>query len=254
MCRIGYVRTGWRFAHEFRPLPNLQLAVKLGRRKADFPRPALRFAAFLPSTLPTPPTSWDGRPEGVVWPMYANDKWGDCVLAARAHQLGLWTLAELGKEALFTDEQVLGWYSAITGFDPRRPWTDRGTVIQDSLDYGVKTGFSGHRLAGYVSVNHNKMLDVQLAAWVFGGVSLGLEMPAAWQDHTGPGRVWDIGPSQNGIWAPGSWGGHDVPVVSYSYEGSTVITWGKEQLVTWSALGRYCDEVWASASLGVVCG
>src|SRR6476660_47179 len=133
-------------------LPARGIAVKLGRRLSQVKRPALRLTSFFPSQLPTPPLTWDGRPPGVRWPMYANDRFGDCVFASCGHLIGLWTMAESGQEVLFADQEVLAWYSAVTGFNPNRPWTDQGAVIQDSLDYWVSRGYSKHMLAGYLSV------------------------------------------------------------------------------------------------------
>jgi len=229
-------------------LPATGQVVKLGRRRGAAVRPTLRFGSFLVKSPPSPPTHWDGRGAGIRWPMYANDQWGDCVFACIGHMLGLWTLDESGKEVLFTDSEVVQWYSAVTGFDPRRPWTDQGAVIQDALDYWTSKGYSKHMLAGYLTVEPNNVDHARLAAFVFGGLDLGVMLPAAWQHATGPGLVWDVGPNQNGAWAPGSWGGHSVPVVQWDYEGLTVVTWGKEQRMSWAALARYCDEVWAPVS------
>jgi hypothetical protein len=229
-------------------LPALGIAVKLGRKVPQNPRPALRLKSFLPATPPTPPVAWDGRPPGVRWPMYGNDRYGDCVFASLGHQIGLWTLAESGKETLFTDSEVLQWYSDVTGFNPRRPWTDQGAVIQDALDAWVTKGFSKHMLAGYLQVGSESIDRCKIAADEFGGLKLGVALPAAWQGRTGPAQTWDVGPNAGGVWAPGSWGGHDVPVVAYDEHGVTVITWGREQPMTWAALQRYCDEVWAPVS------
>ena len=121
-------------------------------------------------------------------------------------------------------------------------------MITDALDYWIRNGFSGNKLAGYVGIRPSETALMQFGSWAFGGLKLGILMPAAWQATTGPNRVWDIGPNQRGQWAPGSWGGHDVPIVGYTSAGVTVITWAAKQLITWRALAAYCDEAWACAS------
>jgi hypothetical protein len=230
-------------------IPGINQVVRLGRRIPTFRRPALRFGAVTSaSTLPPVPEKWDGRPPGVRWPMYANDSLGICVFSSCGHEVGMWTLAASGREVLFTDSEVISWYSAVTGYDPRRPWTDQGTVIQDALDYGVRTGYSGHKLAGYVSVQPRNIDHFRIGCEIFGGVKLGLAMPAAWQSQTGPGKVWDAGPNTRGPWSPASWGGHDVPVVAFDRDGMTVVTWGAEQRLSWAGLAAYCDEAWLPAS------
>jgi hypothetical protein len=112
----------------------------------------------------------------------------------------------------------------------------------------VSKSFSGDRLAGYASVPATDANLCRVGAWVFGGLDLGINLPAAWQNATGPGKVWGVGPNQSGQWSPGSWGGHSVPVVAYDAEGLTVVTWGAEQRMTWAALSRYADEAWVCAS------
>jgi hypothetical protein len=229
-------------------LPGLPAQVKLGRVIPRVPRAALRFGALLPRAVPPAPPAWDGRRPGAKWPMDGNDRVGDCVLASCAHMIGLWTLDAGPAQVTFTDAVVLGWYSAITGYDPARPWTDQGTVIEDALNYWIAPGLSGHTIPGWVAVDPTRPDLLRLAYYVFGGGKVGLAMPAAWQSQTGPGRVWDTGPNERGPWEPGSWGGHDVSCVGYDADGLTVITWGAEQRITWRALAAYSDRCYAAPS------
>ena len=48
--------------------------------------------------------------------------------------------------------------------------------------------------------------------------------------------------------APGSWGGHAVPVVDYNRYGLTVVTWGELTRMSWAFWHNYCDEAWAIIS------
>ena len=48
-----------------------------------------------------------------------------------------------------------------------------------------------------------------------------------------------------GDYAPGSWGGHSIPVLSYDEHLVYCITWGAVQAMTWAWLAAYCDEMWA---------
>ena len=48
--------------------------------------------------------------------------------------------------------------------------------------------------------------------------------------------------------APGSWGGHAVPVVAYDSRSLTVVTWGALQTMTWGFWAAYCDEAYAILS------
>lgn len=49
-------------------------------------------------------------------------------------------------------------------------------------------------------------------------------------------------------YAPGSWGGHSVPVLAYDADGLTCITWGAKKRMTWDFFANYCDEAYAPLS------
>jgi len=58
--------------------------------------------------------------------------------------------------------------------------------------------------------------------------------------------VWVVPPGGPvGPGAPGSWGGHAVPVVAYDARTLTVITWGQRLSMTWGFFETYCDEAYA---------
>ena len=66
--------------------------------------------------------------------------------------------------------------------------------------------------------------------------------------------VWSTpggGPVGDG--APGSWGGHSVPIVGYGVDGegnagTEVITWGQVYDMTWGFVDNYVEEAWAVLS------
>ena len=61
--------------------------------------------------------------------------------------------------------------------------------------------------------------------------------------------MWAVPPQgTSGPGAPGSWGGHAVPVVAYDPRGLTVITWGKALRMTWGFWQAYCDEAYGILS------
>ena len=85
---------------------------------------------------------------------------------------------------------------------------------------------------------------VRTAAWLFGGLYIGLQLPLS--ARTQP--VWTWTRSLHGDARPGSWGGHAVNIVRYSPATLTCATWGKLQDMTWSFWDRYCDEAYAIVS------
>jgi len=90
--------------------------------------------------------------------------------------------------------------------------------------------------------NHN---HVMLSTFLFGGCYIGMSLPLTAQKQT----VWSVPPGgATGQGAPGSWGGHAVPVIGYDKHGLTVITWGATKKMTWSFWDAYCDESYALIS------
>ena len=58
-----------------------------GKKPAVFDSRTLRLGAYLTSRLPAPPAAVDWGKNVSSWPMYLNDKYGDCTCAAVGHML-----------------------------------------------------------------------------------------------------------------------------------------------------------------------
>ncbi len=218
--------------------------MKLGKLEPREDARTLQLASYLTPTLPAAPSSLHLESKVPSWPLYGNDIYGDCVFADVGHQIETWT-ANSGTEVSVTQADVLGAYSAVTGFNPNDPSTDQGTVWLDALNYWRRTGIAGHTIAGYASVARNA--QVKVAAWLFGGVQLGMALPLTARSQVG--QIWyDVGLRGGPASQPGSWGGHAVPVVAYTPTQITVVTWGRLQSMTYGFFRKYCDEAYAALS------
>lgn len=220
----------------------------LGRRVPTARPPIRQLDEFLSAPLPPAPPVWSFAPKAGAYPMYANDRLGDCVEASNAHLIQTWTGNESNAPKLFTDEQVIAMYSRDGGYIPGQPWTDRGVNMVEALTNWMRHGWNGCKLEGFVSCGPAQGGAFASGVYAFGGAKLGVNMPAAWQGAFESGKAWDVGPSQRGEWAPGTWGGHDVPIVGRTARGWQVVTWGGLQTITDAALRVYCDESYLCAS------
>ena len=186
--------------------------------------------------------------------MMANDTLGDCTCAAAGHMIECWT-ANLGDAFTPTSAQVIAAYSAVSGYIVGNPATDNGAAELDVLNYWRQKGIAGHKIDAYAALDLHPSRGneprgqecVKQAISLFGGAYIGLALPLSAQQQT----VWDV-PS---LWsrlrnqdAPGSWGGHAVPVLAYDAEGLTCITWGAKKRMTWQFFAQYCDEAYAPLS------
>src|ERR1700683_1722620 len=74
---------------------------------------------------------------------------------------------------------------------------------------------------------------------------IGLALPLSAQSQD----VWSIPPGgAAGLGAPGSWGGHAVPVVGYDERGLVCVTWGQLKRMTYQFWSAYCDEAYTLLS------
>lgn len=199
--------------------------------------------------LPPVPTetSWITNVPG-QWPMYLNDQLGDCVVAAMGHMIQQWSFYSTGNKISVTDQQVLATYEILGGYQPGNPSTDNGVVMLDALNWWRQTGFAGHKILAYMSVDWNNLTEVFQAIQLFGNVFLGVALPVTTQgkdDWTITGQ----GPNGNDPNAAvGSWGGHCIPIMAASPQTLSVVSWGQRLKMSHNFLSDYAEEAYVVLS------
>jgi len=203
--------------------------VRLGRRAPRPGKPVVRLARHLsPGRMTAPPpdaVDYAARAMESLGRAYLNDREGDCVIAGKAHAVGVWTGndSDSGGVAVGTDAEVHAQYQAWCGPG------DNGCVITDVLDRmkgeGLTLGGRAHRIDGYVAVDWTNRQEVQVALYLFGALTLGVNLPNAWTGSD----VWDVTTSP-------VVGGHDVTAVGYDARGVRVASWGRLYTITWAAM------------------
>lgn len=219
--------------------------MKLGRL-APYPpqtKPRLMLGQFLTGTYPTAPPVVDYISKVDNWPVYLNDRIGDCTCAAAGHMVEAWTRYGQGATVAVTDQDVLAAYEAVSGYDPASGANDNGAVMQDVLDYWRKTGVGGHRIAAFFQVDLTNAAELDAALYLFGHVYLGINCPQSALDQFNAGQPWDAVANDGGIA-----GGHaiDWGFVAAG-QNHKVVTWGAVQEMTPAFLARYAEEAWAVA-------
>lgn len=200
----------------------------------------LKLARYLPSKPSFPPTANVGA--GITtWPMYANDRFGDCTCAAAGHMTEVWTKQVDASPRIFEDSDILDLYNRVNG------GADQGADMLTVLGEWRKVGLAKDQVLAYCEVNHADHDLVQAALWYFSGLYIGVELPETAQAQTGPGgSVWDVVPGGGPNTLKGSWGGHAIDAVAYDAAGLTVVTWGALQRMTWAFWDAYVDEVYVA--------
>jgi hypothetical protein len=220
-------------------------ARKLGKQPTRHDPRTLLLATYIsPGKLPVAPAAAGWTAKVPNWPMMKNDTIGDCTCAAAGHLIECWS-ANAATIVVPTDDQIIAAYSAITGYNPATGANDNGANELDVLNYWRQTGIANQKIGAYVALepgNHNHVED---AVFLFGGCYIGLALPVSAQNQA----IWSVpagGPKGQG--APGSWGGHAVPVVAYDSRGLVCVTWGELKRMTWTFWDAYCDEAYAIIS------
>lgn len=171
--------------------------------------------------------------------MLGNDQYGDCVIAAELHGVGLWTANEPGgREVVANTQEAVSQYRRICGPG------DNGCYIPRVLDYFRDQGLTANgklrKIDGYVRVDPRDELLVKIATHLFGRLHLGINWPRDWMTDARPGGV--LRPTTSPIV-----GGHAVVVGGYNAEGLQIGTWGFLCTLSWDALRdpRFVDECYA---------
>lgn len=227
--------------------------LRLGKKAARKGAISFKFADFFDAKkLPTPPASFGHY--GLVKNFYGlgNDRAGNCVWAGGAHETMIWSMEGGRPRSRFTIKSVLSDYSAVTGFDPKKPETDQGTDMQIAASYRRKTGILDaqgvrHKIDSYVALEIGNVDQLVLAMWLMGAAGIGLQMPQEAMTAFDAGQVWEIPPKPHIV------GGHYVPGVGRDKNGNIlVVTWGKVQAMTPAFYNRFCDEAVAYISLEIL--
>jgi hypothetical protein len=88
----------------------------------------------------------------------------------------------------------------------------------------------------YLALEPGNLTHLYQAAFLFGVVGIGLQLPASAFDQTDAAKPWEVVPQ-----SPNA-GGHYVPLVGRRADGLHVVTWGAIQVMTENFLQTYCDE------------
>jgi hypothetical protein len=188
---------------------------------------------------PEPPESYDfdATYQGIPTPMFANDKYGDCVIAGRAHQTIRFEVIEQGRILPITDDDV------VTEWRSENGNTDNGLYILDSIKKwrsdGWKVAGSQYFIKAFAQIDLKNLKEVRTTIASDIGIMTGFALPDSAMQTFLDGKPWiDTSDTRNFE------NGHCVYICAYDATGPTCITWGKRQKMSWEFFGKYCDEAY----------
>lgn len=218
--------------------------VKLGKLTAHHDSRVPMLSKYTASLPPAPAsTSYDNKITN-LGPML-NNKLGDCTCAAVGHCIQQWTAEAQKKQVIIPDPDIEKLYEIVGHYDPSNPKTDRGAIEINVLNHWLANPVDGNKITAFCAIEPQNLEAIKDAVYIFGNCYIGLQMPLSAQGQT----VWTVPPGgATGQGAPGSWGGHAVPIVAYDARGLTCITWGELVRMTWQFWRAYCDEAYGLLS------
>jgi hypothetical protein len=219
------------------------MELKLGKKPAvidPLGRTIKLSSILIPEKLPELPPSYDLHEVYGIQDnfMFANDQYGDCVKASRAHQTLVFEAFEQGKQIQIRDQEVVDEYFYETG------GLDSGLVLLYSLkdwrNDGWLVGDKIYTIYAFASVDWKDHNQVKHAIHLLGGVNFGMMVYSKDLEQFRNGEVWDLTGNDGSLE-----GGHGVYLCGYDQNGLICMTWGKRQRMTWDFWDKRVDEAYA---------
>lgn len=237
--------------HEHIMATKLPPHVELGQRGVHHPTLDLReYVVSGHPTLENPPPAVHRSNLGFPFGMLMNDHLGCCGPAMVIHGIEAFHLDAQTPVPPFGDQDCERLYERAGGYDPSQTQpdgsnpTDRGVDNTDLVkcwEEGVtcQRDNSSHQAVATIFVDPKDLNLNKLAIWEFVVLFRAVALPV-----TAQGQSWwkVTDPSLQGDAAPGSWGGHDIPYLSYDAHGVRNVTWGEELLVDWDFDAAYAMQ------------
>ena len=215
---------------------------KYGKLPAREGAVSFKFGMFFNAqALPTPPLRFGHYNLPIAWGDLANNAHSCCVFSGAGHEHMVWC-NEAGVSTIFTDQDVLSDYAAVTGYDPNDPSTDQGTDMQAAASYRLKTGIvdaNGHRhkINAYTALNPGDVDQLMQATYITGACGVGIRVPKSADDQFDDQQPWDVGGDDTIV------GGHYIPVIGRNKLGNILcVTWGRLHAMTPKFYETFCDE------------
>lgn len=225
------------------------MTFKLGKREPKIDRRNMMLRSFLPVELPKPPAQYDVDIDNQdIWPLplplFANDRWGCCVISGRANQTLRFERIEQGVAVPISDNDVLSEYWVEQGDPTGQERPDNGLYVLDSLKQWRSPGWmaGGHRfnIYAFAQVDFRDHDEVKHAIYLLSGLGVGVTLPKKALDQINAKEIWMVEDGPDRIA-----GGHYMWVIAYTRTGPVFLTWGQRQQCTWEWWDRYVDECYA---------
>jgi hypothetical protein len=221
-----------------------------GYRRSPYDKRTLKLDKYIGTDFLDHPFTCDWTKGVITWPMMLNDQEGDCVCASAGHMIMGWTAAN-GDLYVPADSDVQKAYVDNSGYDPSTGANDNGCTLSGVLGYWQKTGIGGHKIGAYVQIDPKNYNHICAAIYWFGGVFSAIEVDQFMEDEFNAGAEWTV-PINPATWTP--LGGHGVPLLAFEPKQFNLITWARNQAMSYNCWWKVGMEAWCMISQDFISG
>jgi len=213
--------------------------LKLGKKPAVIDKRTIPLSKILKlKLLPELPSSYDLHQVYGVNDhfMFANNQYGDCVKAARAHQTLVFEAFEQGCQIPITDQEVVDEYLIETG------GPDSGLVLLYSLKDWRNDGWlvGGKIYKIYAFASTNGIEEFKHTVHLLGGPNFGVKIYESDMEQFHAGLKWHLTSNDGQLK-----GGHGLYAPAYTLNSGFCMTWGKRQEFDFDWFLARSDESYA---------
>ena len=191
------------------------------------------------------------------WGDYGNLKLSNCTFATAAHAIIIWKSYKSEKVYRPSVKNIIDDYGKLI-LDRRSDATLQSLLNKGGkplearkvLSHWRKKGIDGHKIVAYAKLPFsNKKVqkeEVKRVIYLYGGCFIGINIPRSVEKQWQENKVWKVikrvqprDPRKR------LWFSHAFLATGYNEKELKVITFGKEETITWEFFAKYVDEAYA---------
>jgi hypothetical protein len=190
------------------------------------------------------------------WGDYGNLKLNNCTYATAAHAVLIWKSYKLKNVYRPSTNTIINDYGKM--IREKRSLKELQTLLDKGgkpleavkvLNSWRKKGIDGHKIVAYAKLSfRNKKQqqeEVKRVIYLYGGCYIGIDIPRSVEKQWQQNKVWKVikgvpaGDARRRLWFS-----HALLATGYNEKELRVITFGKEETMTWEFFAKYVDEAY----------
>lgn len=192
------------------------------------------------------------------WGDYGNLKLDNCTVASAAHLIMVWRSYQAKNIYRPSVQKIIEDYGQmITGKPKGSPFIEKalekgGEPVEavKMLNYWRKKGIDNHKIIAFAKLTYNNKAsrreELKRAIYLYGGCFIGIDIPRSVESQWQKGEKWTVlKRAAHGDRRRKLWFSHALVAIGYNENDVLVVTFGKEETMSWEFYEKYVDEAYA---------